>query len=86
MSHTVTVKMIANQEIVIAGKYRNIHDISVIHVNGAGQIESCTFEQPSNQEIEHEQAKCKFDFPSCGYETDFCDQHCEGYVQKGEKK
>ena len=38
MSHTVTVKMIADQVIGIAGKEVNIHDIYSIYVNSKGEI------------------------------------------------
>ena len=38
MSHTVTVKMIADQIIEIAGKEVNIHDIKTIYVNSKGEI------------------------------------------------
>ncbi len=38
MSHTVEVKMIADQEIEIAGKKVNIHDIQTIVVDGRGKI------------------------------------------------
>lgn len=38
MSHTVIVSMIADQEIEIAGKMVNIHDIDSIIVNADGVI------------------------------------------------
>jgi len=39
MSHTVTVKLIADQYIEIKDKEVNIHDIKTIVVNSKGQIE-----------------------------------------------
>jgi len=39
MSHTVTVKLIADQIIEIAGKEVNVHDIETVYVNSKGQIE-----------------------------------------------
>lgn len=39
MSHTVTVRMIADQVIEVNGNEVNIHDIKTIYVNPKGQIE-----------------------------------------------
>ena len=38
MSHTVTVKLIADQEIEVQGKEVNIHDIETVYINGDGVI------------------------------------------------
>lgn len=38
MSHSVTVRLIADQEIEVNGKTINIHDIRTIYVNSQGQI------------------------------------------------
>uniref|UniRef100_A0A6M3KVM7 Uncharacterized protein n=1 Tax=viral metagenome TaxID=1070528 RepID=A0A6M3KVM7_9ZZZZ len=38
MSHTVTVKMIADQYITIDGQEYNIHDIATIYIDSDGQI------------------------------------------------
>ena len=38
MSHTVTVKMIADQEIEVNGEIVNIHDIETVYVNAEGKI------------------------------------------------
>lgn len=38
VSHTVIVRMIADQEIEVAGKDVNIHDIATIYVDGRGKI------------------------------------------------
>ena len=45
MSHTVTVRLIADQIIEVAGKERNIHEIETIYVNADGQIEDVAIKE-----------------------------------------
>ena len=36
--------------------------------------------KPLNKEIAHGRAKCKYTYPECGSDTDFCDQLCAKYT------
>ena len=45
MSHTITIKLIADQEIEVQGKEVNIHDIETIYVDGCGKITEVTLKE-----------------------------------------
>ena len=49
MSHTVTVRMIADQIIEVAGQEVNVHDIKTIYVNDSGQIEEVALREETHE-------------------------------------
>lgn len=49
--HTVTVKMIADQEIEIDGTRVNVHEVVNIKVDGHGRIIDCLLEIPMPRRV-----------------------------------